>query len=320
VIDRDRPTARPLAGGDSGTVVTVGTFDGVHRGHWQLLERVRETAEAVGLPSVLVTFDPHPLAIVRPDHAPPLLTTPAEKIEVLAESGINYMVLLRFDKNLASWPPERFVREILIGRFAMRHLVIGHDHGFGRGRSGDVDTLRRLGAEEGFSLDVVDAVESGDRAVSSSGIRAHLERGDVAAAGRALGRPYAIRATVVRGDGRGRSLGFPTANLRVAHPAKLIPAEGIYAARALLRDRAVDGVVHIGARPTFPGTEATVELYLFDFDEDLYGAELALTLCERIREVRRFADVESLIRAIEEDVRTARAMHASGAGACGVRR
>jgi riboflavin kinase/FMN adenylyltransferase len=167
---------------------------------------------------------------------------------------------------------------------------------------------------------VVDAVESGDRAVSSSGIRAHLERGDVAAAGLALGRPYAIRATVVRGDGRGRSLGFPTANLRVAHPAKLIPAEGIYAARALLRDRAVDGVVHIGARPTFPGTEATVELYLFDFDEDLYGAELALTLCERIREVRRFADVESLIRAIEEDVRTARAMHASGAGACGVRR
>ena len=320
MIDRDRSAARPLAGGDAGTVVTVGTFDGVHRGHWQLLERVRETAEAVGLPSVLVTFDPHPLAIVRPDHAPPLLTTPAEKIEVLAESGINYMVLLRFDKNLASWPPERFVREILIGRFAMRHLVIGHDHGFGRGRSGDVDTLRRLGAEEGFSVDVVDAVESGDRAVSSSGIRAHLERGDVAAAGRALGRPYAIRATVVRGDGRGRSLGFPTANLRVAHPAKLIPAEGIYAARALLRDRAVDGVVHIGARPTFPGTEATVELYLFDFDEDLYGAELALTLCERIREVRRFADVESLISAIEEDVRTARAIHASGSGACGVRR
>jgi riboflavin kinase/FMN adenylyltransferase len=320
VIDRDRSAARPLAGGDSGTVVTVGTFDGVHRGHWQLLERVRETAQAVGLPSVLVTFDPHPLAIVRPDHAPPLLTTPAEKIEVLAESGINYMVLLRFDKELASWPPERFVREILIGRFAMRHLVIGHDHGFGRGRSGDVDTLRRLGAEEGFSLDVVDAVESGDRAVSSSGIRAHLERGDVAAAGLALGRPYAIRATVVRGDGRGRSLGFPTANLRVAHPAKLIPAEGIYAARALLRDRAVDGVVHIGARPTFPGTEATVELYLFDFDEDLYGAELALTLCERIREVRRFADVESLIRAIEEDVRTARAIHASGAGVCGVRK
>jgi riboflavin kinase/FMN adenylyltransferase len=300
-------------------VVTVGTFDGVHRGHWQLLERVRQTAKADGLPSVLVTFDPHPLAIVRPDQAPPLLTTPTEKIEVLAESGLNYMALLRFDKELAAFPPERFVREILIGRFAMKHLVIGYDHGFGRGRSGDVDTLRRIGAAQGYRVDVVEAVSNGEEAISSSSIRAHLQRGDVRAAGHALGRPYAIRATVIRGDGRGRSLGFPTANLRVPHPAKLIPAEGIYAARAILRNRTVDGVVHIGPRPTFPGAEATIELHLLDFDEDLYGTELALAVCDRIRAVERFADVPSLIEAIESDVRMARAMHASGAGACGRR-
>jgi riboflavin kinase/FMN adenylyltransferase len=300
-------------------VVTVGTFDGVHRGHWQLLERVRQTAKADGLPSVLVTFDPHPLAIVRPDQAPPLLTTPTEKIEVLAESGLNYMALLRFNKELAAFPPERFVREILIGRFAMKHLVIGYDHGFGKGRSGDVDMLRRIGAEEGYRVDVVEAVSSGDQAISSSSVRAALQRGDVRGAGSALGRPYAIRATVIRGDGRGRSLGFPTANLRVAHPAKLIPAEGIYVARAILRDRTVDGVVHIGPRPTFPGAEATIELHLLDFDEDLYGTDLALTLCDRIRDVERFADVPTLIAAIESDVRVARAVHAAGAGACGRR-
>jgi len=230
---------------------------------------------------------------------------------------MNYMALLRFDKELASWPPERFVRDILIARYAMRHLVIGYDHGFGRGRSGDVDTLRRVGGEEGFTVDVVPAVSSGDRAISSSGIRARIEDGDVTAAGLALGRPYSIRAAVIRGDGRGKTLGYPTANLKVRHPAKLIPKAGIYAARAILRDRTVNGVVHIGPRPTFPGAEATIELHLFDFDEDIYGAELALLLCSRIREVQRFADIESLVRAMDADARAARAVHAAGAGACG---
>jgi riboflavin kinase/FMN adenylyltransferase len=308
---------RPLFGRESGTVVTVGTFDGVHRGHWQLLERVRETAERAALPSVLVTFDPHPLAIVRPDQAPELLTTPAEKIEVLAESGMTYMALLRFDKTLASYSPERFVREILIARYAMRQLVIGYDHGFGRGRSGDVETLRRVGAQEGFEVEVVPAVSSGNRAISSSGIRALIADGDVTGAGLALGRPYSVRAAVVRGDGRGRTLGYPTANLKVRHPSKLIPKAGIYAAKAMLRDRTVNGVVHIGPRPTFPGAEATIELHLFDFDEDIYGAELALLLCSRIRDVQRFADIESLVGAMAADARAARAVHATGAGACG---
>jgi len=307
----------PPLGGGTGTVVTVGTFDGVHRGHWRLLEEVRRTAEATRLPSVLVTFDPHPLTIVRPDQSPPLLTTPDEKIEILAESGLNYMAILRFDKELAGYPPERFVRSILIDRFAMRHLVIGYDHGFGRGRSGDVSTLRRIGETEGFEVDVVAAVSDGDRAISSSVIRGHLERGDVEAATHALGRPYAIRATVVRGDGRGRSLGFPTANLMVPNPAKLVPRSGIYTARVLLREGAVNGVAHIGPRPTFPGAASTIEVHLFDFDGDLYGLELALLLCQRIRDVQRFEDTAALVRAMESDARAARAAHAAGRDACG---
>jgi len=305
-----------LIGREAGTVVTVGTFDGVHRGHWHLLQVVRETAERTGRPSVLVTFDPHPLTIVRPDSAPALLTTPAEKIEVLAESGLNYIVFLRFDSDLADHSPERFVHEILIARLSMRHLVIGYDHGFGKGRTGDVETLRTIGAEAGFEVDVVPAVLNGEDAVSSSRIRKLLAAGDVVAAGRALGRPYAIRATVVRGDGRGSDLGFPTANLRVPDPAKLVPLAGIYAARAWIKDRRLDGVVHIGPRPTFPGAEPTIELHLFDFDGNLYGTDLALVLCERIRAVERFSTVDALIAAMHSDVAAARRIHAGGTGAC----
>jgi riboflavin kinase / FMN adenylyltransferase len=295
-----------LPGAGEGTVVTVGTFDGVHRGHWHVLEVLTETARRAGRPSVLVTFDPHPLAIVRPDHAPALLSTPAEKIEVLAESGVNYVVFVRFDRKLANYPPERFVDEILVERYGMTHLVIGYDHGFGRGRSGDVDTLRRIGSARGFEVDVVEAVGDGVSAVSSSGIREALAAGDMEAVAAGLGRPYSMRATVVRGDGRGRKLGFPTANLRPPDPSKLIPREGIYAVRGQVRGGQVDGVLHIGPRPTFPGSEPTIEFHIFDFDEDLYGRDVGLSFHGHIRDVVRFDGVPALVAAMQADCDAAR--------------
>ncbi len=318
-MTQDGPVSGSVLGRETGTALTVGTFNGVHRGHWRVLEVLRAAAARLEIPSVVVTFDPHPLAVVRPASAPRLLCTPAEKIEVLAESGVTYLVILRFDRELANYPPERFFNEILVRRFGMRHLVIGHDHGFGRDRSGDVDTLRRMCEATGIGVEVVSAVADGASAVSSSRIRAALEQGDVLAAAQGLGRPYGLRARVVRGDGRGRGLGFPTANLRAPVEAKLLPMPGIYAARTQLDGRALDGVMHIGPRPTFPGASSTVELHIFDFDEPLYGRELAVTFCARLRDVQRFEDEAALIQAMAGDCEAARAVLAAGAGACGKR-
>ncbi len=252
------PALPPGIPRDRGTVVTVGTFDGVHRGHWAVLQEIRRRAGATGRRSVLVTFHPHPLRIVRPEHAPPLLTTPVEKKEILAESGLDYAVFLSFTPVLSRYEPRRFVEEILVGRIGVSELVIGYDHGFGRGRSGDADTLRTIGQEMGFDVDVVPPVlapgPDGDEAISSSRIRHAVEAGDMAAAARGLGRPYSLRGLVVRGDGRGRGLGFPTANLHVASSDKLVPPPGIYAVRGVLRRGTFDGALHLGPRPTFRGS------------------------------------------------------------------
>jgi riboflavin kinase / FMN adenylyltransferase len=234
-IDPALPAPLPQDG--RGAVVTVGTFDGVHRGHLAVLAELRRQAAGTGRRSVLVTFHPHPLRIVRPDAAPSLLTTPDEKKEILAETGIDYAVFLAFTPALSRFSPRRFVEEVLVRRLGLAHLVIGYDHGFGRGRSGDVNTLREIGAEIGFRVDVVDAVPLDGEPVSSSRIRKALIAGDVRAAAAALGRPYSLRGTVVRGDGRGRQLGFPTANLRVNDPDKLLPFEGVYAVRPGPRPR-----------------------------------------------------------------------------------
>lgn len=298
--------ARRLPDPAHGAVVTVGTFDGVHRGHIEVLERLDAAAAERDALSVLVTFDPHPLRIVRPAAAPPLLTTPAEKIEILAQTSLDRVVFLHFTPTLAAYEPREFVDEILIGRLDMRHLVIGHDHGFGRGRSGDVDTLRTIASEAGFGIEVVEAVVSDGGIVSSSRIRRLLQEGDVREAARGLGRHYSLTGTVVRGEGQGRKLGFPTANLGLGDTDKLVPHEGIYAVRAALRDRFVDGVLHLGPRPTFAGLPPSIELHLFDFDGDLYGERVAVRFVDRIRDIARFNSVEALVHAMEADCQLAR--------------
>ena len=300
------PALPPGIPRDRGAVVTVGTFDGVHRGHWAVLQEIRRRALATGRRSVLLTFDPHPLRIVRPGQAPPLLTTPIEKKEILAESGLDYAVFLAFTPALSRYEPRRFVLEVLVERLGVEELVIGHDHGFGRGRSGDAETLKQIGSEFGFAVDVVPPVIQDGGAISSSAIRGALRAGDPQAAALGLGRPYSLRGLVVRGEGRGRQLGFPTANLVVASSEKLIPATGIYAVSGVTRSGSFDGALHLGPRPTFRGSPPTIELHLLDFDGDLYGEVIRVDFMKRLRDVRPFDGVGALIAQMREDVGEAR--------------
>lgn len=284
-----------------GTVVTVGTFDGVHLGHRAILEEIRHRARLRGLHSVLLTFDRHPLTVVRPDDAPPLLTTPNEKKEILAESGLDYVAFLAFTRTLSRYTPEQFVRAVLVDRLRARELVIGHDHGFGRGRSGDVDTLRTLGGRYGFDVDVVRGVSVDGALVSSTRIRRLVAGGRVARAARALGRPYSLRGSVVHGMGRGKELGFPTANIAAPPPEKLLPAEGIYAVRACLRTEIRDGLLHLGPRPTFAGSPPAIELYILDFEREIYGEVVTVQFLKRLREVRPFDSAAALVSQMRED-------------------
>jgi riboflavin kinase / FMN adenylyltransferase len=290
-----------------GTVVTVGSFDGVHRGHAAVLEEIARRARAAGRHSVLVTFDPHPLAVVNPAAAPPLLTTGPERREILAQTGLDYAVLLRFDHRLAELAAEDFVREILLRRCGMRELVIGYDHGFGRGRQGDVAMLRRLGATDGFSVDVVPEVQVDGHPVSSTLVRRAVAGGDLDRAASLLGRPYYLTAEVVPGDGRGRTIGFPTANLGRVPPRKLLPPDGVYAVRVEWRGGRADGMMNQGGRPTFQQGERSLEVHLLDWEGPLYGEWLKVEWVARLRDVRRFASADALRAQLERDRHAARA-------------
>ena len=306
-IDPTLPPGLPRDGRKA--VVTIGMFDGIHRGHREVLSEIRRRAEGVGGRSVLVTFHPHPLTIVRPEWAPAMLTTPVEKKEILAESGLDYAVFLAFTPMLAAYTPRRFVEEILVERVNVGELVVGYDHRFGKGREGDADMLKELGAELGFAVDVVGPVTSQGEAISSTKIRQALLEGDVEAARRGLGRPYSLRGLVVRGDQRGRTLGFPTANLEVrggGEGGKLIPPPGIYAVRGTVRSGTFDGALHIGPRPTFRGSPPTIEVHLLGFDEDIYGEEVRMDFVKYLREVRPFNTSEALVQQMKEDVEQAR--------------
>ena len=289
-----------------GTVVTVGTFDGVHLGHAAVLDEIGERARRRGLHSVLVTFDRHPLTVVRPGLAPALLTTPDEKKEILAQRGPDYVAFLPFTRRLSRLSPEAFVRRILVDRFRVRELVIGYDHGFGRSRSGDIGLLSRLGRELDFEVDVVNAVEAEGRPVSSTAIRDLVGEGKVEAASRMLGRPYSFRGPVIHGLGRGHDLGFPTANIPAPAGNKLLPCQGIYAVRASLRTEIRDGLLHLGPRPTFAGSPPSIELYILDFDRLIYGETVRVEFLRRLRDVRPFDSAEALIEQMRLDERSAR--------------
>jgi riboflavin kinase / FMN adenylyltransferase len=296
-----RSPAYPLPRLSNGATVTVGSFDGVHLGHQAVLREIDRRARGAGRASVLVTFDPHPLEVVNPDAAPLLLTTGPERLEILAQSPLDYVVILRFDRRLAGLTPEGFVHEVLLERCAVRELVIGHDHGFGRGRSGDVGTLRTLGDRLGFAVDVVDPVDFGGQPVSSSRIRRAVTGGDLTSAAAMLGRPYGVVGRVEQGEQRGRLLGVPTINLSELSPRKLLPPDGVYAVRVEWRGGSAGGMMNQGPRPTFQDGRRVLEAHIFDFDGDLYGEWVRIEWVERLRDIERFGSVEQLQRQLERD-------------------
>jgi len=249
---------------------------------------------------VLVTFEPHPLEVVRPARAPALLSTPLERRAALAETGIGHVLVLAFDAAMAALPPERFVREMLVARTQMRELVIGYDHGLGRDRTGDVDALRAIGEADGFSVTVVPPVEVDGVRVSSSVIRQAITEGDLGLAARLLGRPYRVSGPVVPGERRGRVLGVPTINLEVP-PRKLLPPDGVYAVRVEWRDGVAGGMLNQGPKPTFGEGRRTLEAHLFGVARDLYGEWVRIEWVARLRDVQRFGSPAELVEQLERD-------------------
>jgi riboflavin kinase/FMN adenylyltransferase len=292
----------------SGTVLTVGTFDGVHRGHQDVLDRLVRRARTTGLRSLLVTFDPHPLEVVNPAAAPSRLTVGAERLEVLAESGLDYVAVLPFTPALARYDAEAFVERILLDRFRMRELLMGHDHGFGRGRQGDVYMMQRLGGVHGFAVEVIPAVGLDDgHAISSTSIRRAVAGGDLKRAAEGLGRPYSISGRVVPGAGRGQSLGYRTLNVELPPGRKLLPPAGVYAVRAQTPSGPFGGMMNLGPRPTFDDHTVQMEAHLFDAAGDWYGASVRIDVIAWLREIRKFDGPAALIRQLADDERSARA-------------
>ena len=286
---------------DGCSVLTVGTFDGVHLGHQEILRYLNERAATVDGCSVVVSFDPHPREVVLGKHVP-LLTTLDERGDLLEAFGIDRFVVLPFTRDLSNLSPRDYVEQILIETIGLREIVIGYDHRFGRDRAGDRATLETLGAEHGFSVDVIPEQLVHEVTVSSSEVRRQLEAGGVAQAANLLGRPYTLTGTVVRGDQRGRTIGYPTANLRVRGDRKLVPKPGVYAIRASLGEETFGGMMNIGRRPTFETDGAvTVEAHLFDFDREIYGRELEVAFVERIRDEKKFTGPDALVEQLKGD-------------------
>ncbi len=297
------------------SVVTLGNFDGVHAGHRAVLGEVVTRARAVGARAVAVTFDPHPLQVLHPDRAPALITSLGQRLELMASTGLDAVLVMEFTRELAAWSPERFVRRVMVEALGAKVVVVGRDTRFGHRNSGDVETLRQLGSDLGFEVDVIgDRVpRSGERRWSSSWVRELLLAGDVADAAEVLARPHRLAGEVVHGDHRGRELGFPTANLG-ASVEGLVPADGVYAGWMLRRelpeghpDRLLPAAVSIGTNPTFDGVSRRVEAYVLDrTDLDLYGEHVSLELVARLRATERFDRVDALVAQMHEDVRACR--------------
>jgi riboflavin kinase / FMN adenylyltransferase len=279
----------------------------VHLGHRDVIERLVARAKLLKIPSVLVTFEPHPLQIVNPAAAPLVLTSHEEKLEVLAETGIDYMAVVPFTTELAAFSAEDFVELILRKRFRMRELLIGYDHGFGRQRAGNVDVLRTLGARDAFRVEVVEPVLTPDgHSISSTSIRRAVAGGDLERAAGGLGRLYSVTGRVIPGAQRGRTIGFPTLNLGPPPPRKLLPPEGVYAVRAQTARGPVAGMMNLGPRPTFGDSVTSLEVHLFDTDGDFYGANVRIDFVARLRETRKFGSVEQLTAQLQLDERDAR--------------
>ncbi len=289
------------------SVVTVGVFDGVHRGHQQLINRTVERGHARGLPSVLVTFDPHPAELIRPGSHPARLTSLRRRADLVAELGIDAFCVLPFTPELQRMEAAAFAHEVLVDRLHAAEVVVGSNFTFGHRAAGDLAMLTALGARFGFSVEGLELISDNVVTFSSTYIRACIDAGDVAAAGAALGRPHRIEGVVVHGDHRGRQLGFPTANIATAAFTAL-PADGVYAGHFVLGARSLPSAISVGTNPTFSGRERSVEAYVLDVTEDFYGFDVGLDLEHWLRGQERFDDIDKLLAQIRRDVERTRAL------------
>jgi riboflavin kinase / FMN adenylyltransferase len=301
--------AESLTPPESGSSVTIGTFDGLHVGHRTLIAKTLADAHERNTASTVVTWDRHPAETLRPDKAPKLLTTPERKVELIEETGIDQLIVLPFTKELSLWPPERFVEEILAQGLGTRAIFVGHDWRFGHQQSGDVDLISTLGTRLGFETEGVELEEVAGGPVSSSRVRETVARGDMETARLLLGRNFDLEGHVLRGDRRGTELGFPTANIDL-DPKMAHPPRGVYAGRARARDIWYAAAINLGVNPQFGGDPETtplrVEAYLLDFSGDLYGQEVRIEFHSRLRDELKFKTVDDLLEQMQLDVEASR--------------
>jgi len=285
-------------------VVTIGTFDGVHLGHLKLIKRVLELAKEINGKSMILTFFPHPRMILYPEeHGIELLNTVDEKISLLADTGIDHLIIHPFDQSFSELSSEEFINDVISNKLKTKKLIIGYDHRFGKNREGTFEDLLKLAPELGFEVEKIEEEDVNDIAVSSTLIRKALKSGDIDTAISYLGRPYTITGMVVHGDKIGRTIGFPTANLLVEEDYKLIPADGVYIVEALVGNETLTGMLSIGKRPTvLKNGGLRIEVFLLDFDKDIYGSNVTLKILKWIRGDKKFASMEELTKQIQEDL------------------
>jgi riboflavin kinase/FMN adenylyltransferase len=286
-------------------VATIGVFDGVHRGHQQIISRAVERARELAVPSVVITFDPHPSEVVRPGTHPAVLTGPRYKAELVEALGADVTCVLPFTQEFSRMTPKDFVHAVLVERLHSVAVVVGDNFRFGHKAAGDVEVLRGLGAQFGFAAEGVALLTDHGTTISSTYVRSCVDAGDVATVARALGREHRLEGVVVRGDARGREIGFPTANLETP-PHAAVPADGVYAGRLVVRGQAHAAAISIGTNPTFAGRERRVEAFVLDFDGDLYGDHVGLDFTARLRDTLRFDGVDALVAQMHVDVQRTR--------------
>ncbi|WP_298710500.1 bifunctional riboflavin kinase/FAD synthetase [Chitinophaga sp.] len=291
-------------------VITIGTFDGVHTGHQHILQQLQEAAHACNGETVIITFDPHPREVLAGDKTVRLLTTLEEKISLLAHWGIHHLVVVPFTREFSELSATAYLEDFLISTFRPHTIIIGYDHRFGHNREGGLELLEAEQEKYGFRLLEIPQQVIHDAAVSSTRIRKSLQEGDVRLASELLGYPYFLQGKVVHGDKMGRKLGFPTANIALNDYRKLIPAQGVYAVTVSVGNDGplLQGALNIGTRPTFNGSELRIEVFILDFDREIYDAAIRVDYLEYIRSDRRFDSVEALVVQMKNDVEQARAI------------
>jgi riboflavin kinase / FMN adenylyltransferase len=284
-------------------IMTIGNFDGVHLGHQALFRTLHQRARAMGGTAIVLTFDPHPLKILAPQHCPPLITPTAKKISLMEACQLDVVICLPFTQELANLTPVAFVEDVLVGTVGVRELYVGYNFAFGKGRQGTISLLQQLGGRHGFRVHIIEPIAVEGKVVSSSVIRQWVEQGDVDEAALLLGRLYSIGGTIVEGYQKGRELGFPTANMRSTY--ELIPSRGVYAVLVDWRAQRYEGVANIGYNPTFGRTQLSIEIHLFNFSTQLYGETVEVFFVKKIRDERAFPSVADLVKQISQDVEAA---------------